>query len=126
MEEQELQIYTTTGKDNKEYKNIVLKTKVDKATGEVRQGLKTDHFITVEKAFADGRKVAGGADWTMFGCGAKYKGEEVSFVLYDRDHDAWKECGGVGDVIRISAYTHKYKYQDVEKSTLKLKFELVE
>ena len=40
--------------------------------------------------------------YTFYSCTVDYQGEEVSFVLYEQDHQAFADCGGVGDQVKIS------------------------
>jgi len=128
MNEQELNIYETTSK-GKQYKNIVLKTKVDKRTGEVKQGLTSGNYIVIEKVFPKGyeNKVGSGEGaYSWFSCKAVYKGEEVSFPLYTKDHNNYEAVGGMGDKVKISAVSEEYEYKGEKNTRLALSFDLVE
>lgn len=126
MEKQELQPVKANVKDKQgnDIYNLNLKTRVDKTTGEVSIGLKPGHYIELEKVFVEGyeHKKPG---YNFYSCKAIYQGQEVSFILSEREHDMYKELGGIGDIVRISAESYTYKYQGVEKKGLKLNFERV-
>ena len=127
-EEQVLDVYDS-GKVNQKtgqtYKNIYLKTKVDKATGEVFQGLKAGHHIVVQKVFEKGYEFKG-EDYSSFSCLVKYGDHEVTFWLYDKDHEKYAAIGGVDDFVKIEAEAYTYKTKGVEKKGLALNFSAVE
>ncbi len=93
-EEQELDIV-----ENGAYKNINPKPNANKGI----KGLDIDNFITVEKVFAEGLEIASkNPKWSPFySCKVKYKNEEVSFLCSQKEHDIFKEVGGIGDNIKI-------------------------
>lgn len=105
--EQDLQIY-----ENGQYKNVYLKTRYKRNGRDLVieggkkvpefMGLEDGNHIIVEKVdFAEGNKIEK-PTYTMFSCKALYKGQEISFVLYERDHINWASAGGVGDKVKIS------------------------
>jgi len=100
--------------------NLYLKTKVNNATGEVIQGLTANNHLIVEKTFAEGYKAKFG-----YSCKVKYNGIDCSFFLTEREHEEYKEIGGVGDKVKITATPYTYNYQGVEKKGMTFKFEQV-
>ena len=131
MTEAKLEIYENTS-NGKTYKNIALKSKLDKNTkAVVMQGLEDGEFIIIEKGnFAEGRSVMSGVGqngkpWNMFSCAVKYNGDDVSFILYDRDHEAYADCGGVGDKLKISLTEEKMVTPMGKRLIDKLSFEIV-
>ena len=121
MAEQELQILT-----NGEYKNINLKTRVDKKTGQVQQGLTVGNHIIVEKGdFTDALEIPKGT-YNLYRFSGIYKGEEVAWFGTRQDEaDEWAECGGVGDKVKITLVQVPYKFKGKEDTRLGLSFELV-
>jgi len=133
--EQELEIRT-----NGEYKNLNLITKferdgqnvklVDGKTIVKEQGLEVGNFVIVEKVFAEGRDVPSkNAGWSnSFTCKATYLGEEVSFWLKPVEHDQYKDCGGIGDKVKISLIEVEVPDKKTGKMNKyeNLRFELVE
>jgi len=91
-EEQTLEIV-----QNGEYKNINLKPKLNKGIA----GLNDGNFIVVEKVFAEGYEVESKFG-KSYSCRAKYKGDEVSFWLNAKEHDVYKDLGGIGDSVKIT------------------------
>lgn len=131
MEKHSLEIKESSGRDGQVYKNINLKTRVNKATGEVIPGIPVGKYIDVEKMFADGLKGVSGPGWQLMNIKAKYEGEDVSFSLMDNDRDdseykKFLAVGGVGDVVRIAAEQVKYTYKGQEKVKIDLSFSKVE
>lgn len=104
--EQNLEIYTTKNGD-KEYNNIYLTTRVDKRTGEPKIGLKPGNFITVKKKYAEGYR-QGAGESVYYSCAVIYKDKEVGFLLNEKNHELFKNCGGEGDTIRISFSTESF------------------
>lgn len=110
MEEQELEIRT-----NGQYKNITIKTRYDwdgqnkcfkfdtdgnKIIKE--QGIKPGHQVIIEKVFAEGYEVKTKYG-SVYSCKVLYKDEEVTFWLTnDFLHNNYKNCGGIGDKIKVS------------------------
>lgn len=105
--EQDLQIY-----ENGQYKNIYPKTRY-KRNGKnyvIENGQKVplflgledgNHTIVKKHKFVDGKKIEK-PTYTMYVCIVEYKGEEVSFILYENDHEKYSSAGGVGDKVKIS------------------------
>ena len=110
----------TTNKNGKEYKNINLKTRV--SAGEVIQGLEPNTFIIVQKKFPEGRPIT---EYPLFSCGVVYNGEDVSFVLNDKEHEEFKKCGGTGDNIKIMLHQEEYEWDGKKKKKAVLTFEKV-
>lgn len=131
MEKHELEILETPGKEGKVFKNINLKTRVDKRTGGVIPGIPAGKYIEVEKLHADGKPGPSGSGWQLMNINAKYSGEEVSFALMDNDYPnsdykRFSDTGGAGDVVRISCSAQKYTKDGKELSRLVLDFSKVE
>jgi len=124
--EQDLKIIEVGKKDKNgnDIKNINLKTRVNKATGEVTQGLTVGNHIIVTKIFAEGYENKG-ASYSSFSCKARYKGEEVSFWLSQKEHDQYKEVGGIDDDIKVTLVSYEYTFNNVKKTATKLVFDLV-
>lgn len=124
--EQELEIKKMSIKDKQgnDINNLTLKTRVVKATGEVLQGLKVGNHIIVEKIFAEGYKNDRGI-YSFYSCKAKYKGVEVSFLLNEKEHESYKEAGGIGDKVKISLESYEYTYKNEKKTANKLVFQTV-
>ena len=109
MTQQELNVIT-----NGKYKNIELKAKPKRGI----VGITPGSFILVEKTFIEGlavpsrtyTKKVNGQDVPSISYSCKAKlgmldgsfTEEVSFWLTEREHDLYKVCGGVGDVVKIT------------------------
>ena len=120
--EQKLEI-TKTSKGDKEYNNLNLKTKVDKATGSVVQGLNVGNHIIVEKGeFAEGKEVG---QYGSFLCNVKYEGVDVAFFLKDKEHPNFAACGGCGDKVKITMTSKQYTYNGKEGTSLVPVFEPV-
>lgn len=120
MPEQELQV-ATTEKNGKEYNNIFLKP------FRGNTGLEPGNFVIVEKIFVEGFRI--GAQYgDIFSCKAKYKDNEVSFILNPRDHDIYKEIGGIGDNVKITLEeeTRLNQKTKVKMIVSVLRFELAE
>lgn len=95
--------------ENNGYKNLILKpTKAQKQKGV--EGLKPGNYLFVEKTFPEGLEIPSkqfmkpdGSPQLSYACKAKYKDEEVSFFLKEREHEAYKVLGEVGSTIKITA-----------------------
>lgn len=90
MTEQKIDIKITTGKNGKEYKNLTLKD------------INIGNYIIVEKQFAEGLKVKGKFG-DVYSIGVKYNDDLCSFWLNEKQHDKYKELGGIGDKLKITA-----------------------
>lgn len=131
--EQELEILEIESKGNV-YKNLNLKTKVDRATGGVIPGLTVGNYIIVEKVFPEGYenvrkyKNADGTEKEVrsFSCKVIYKGEEASFWLNEQEHNKFASIGGSGDDIKIIMTQADYKFKGETKKKLVADFDLVE
>ena len=120
-EEQKLEIV-----QNGEYNNITLKTRVNKSTGQVSQGLTTGNFITVTKEDFDEAFEIDKGTYKIYSCKADYLGTVISFILNREDEVAdWNSCGGVGDRVKITSTVVGYKFKGEAKTRLGLNFELV-
>lgn len=121
MAEQELQIYT-----NGEYKNVFLKTKTDKKTGEVKQGLTLGNHVILEKGEFAEAYVHEAPNYTSYKLEFIYKGELVAYWTYREDEATdWNDVGGTGDKVKVTAVSIPYKYKGKEQTRLGLSFELV-
>jgi len=116
---------------NGEYKNVSLKNKYKVENGKkvvTQQGINPGDSAVIEKIFAEGKE-QDGKYGPFFGCKAKLEsGEEVSFILNPREHELFRECGGVGDKVKVSAYVHDFinPKNGNEGKVERLKFDLVE
>lgn len=110
MAEQELKIIEVT-KGDKTYRNLDFRE------------LEVDNFIVVEKTFAEGLEVKGKFG-PMYSIGIKYKDQECSAFLSEKQHKEYKEIGGVGDKIKITKYEAKIKVKAGSMLVNRLKFEL--
>lgn len=115
MAEQELDIIEKNG-----FKNIYPKPK-----GDTIKGLEFDNYIIVEKLFAEGREI-NGKFGSYYSAGVLYKNQEVSFLLNEAEHNQYAQTGGIGDRIKVTCFEHKFKFNNMNGSTPRLKFELVE
>ena len=96
---------------NGQYKNLILKTRYKKNNGNLvivngqkqveTQGLEDGEFIVVQKVFVEGYE-NNGKFGVSFSCKVKYKDEECSFWLNEKEHDAYKVTGGIDDKVKIS------------------------
>jgi hypothetical protein len=100
--------------------NLNLKTKVNAATGEVIQGLTVGNYVIVEKVFATGFEAKFG-----YSCKVRYNNTECSFFLSQKEHEVYKDLGGIGDKVKITAVSYEYKYQGVDKKGITFQFELL-
>ncbi len=89
-------------KTGKNYLNINLINRFDKVTGEVTKGIAVGNHIVVQKVFEKGYENIK-PNYTIYSCLVRYKGEEVGFPLFDKDHEKFAACGGVDDNIMIAA-----------------------
>lgn len=107
MPEQDLEI-----KANGDFKNIYLKTRYNRdSKGDLvlkdgkkvvlEQGLEDGNFVIVEKVFPTGMKIEK-PTYTFYSCKVKYKDDEVTFILYENEHEQYLSCGGQGDKVKIS------------------------
>lgn len=108
-------------KEGQEIYNLNLKTKIDKKTGAVIQGLMVGDSITVEKIYEGGFETK--FDWSIK---VKYKDKNCSFFMRDKFYEEWKVTGGVGDKIRITAENYEYTFDNEKKTAIGLKFKLIE
>jgi len=83
--------------ENGQYKNINLKPKPMKGI----TGIDNGNYIIVEKVFAEGFENEGKFG-KSYSCKVRYKDEECSFWLNEKEHAIYGPLGGVGDLIRIS------------------------
>jgi hypothetical protein len=101
--------------ENKGYKNINLKEQakvpieVNGKQKEVMVFVLDGESVVVEKNFKDGKAVVSskyknpdGTPSTSYACMVKYEGEDVSFFLNARQHDAYKVLGDKGSKIKIT------------------------
>lgn len=94
MTEQKIDIKKNMGKNGKEYSNLDLKT------------IEDGNYIIVEKMFPEGLKVEGKFG-PVYSIGVKYNDELCSFWLNPKQNTAYKECGEVGDKIKVTAREEK-------------------
>ncbi|OYT25606.1 MAG: hypothetical protein B6V02_03270 [Thermoprotei archaeon ex4572_64] len=80
--------------------------------------------MVVEKIFAEGKGFPNQFGGTSYIVGVKYLDEEVSFFLDEKPHEIYKECGGIGDSVKI---TSTLTENPVTKGTFykKLSFDLL-
>lgn len=103
MEEQKLEIIENE-KNGKVYKNLNLKSRLHKGI----KGLDDGNYVIVEKQYAEGYEFVSpslkdgkGNPVVSYSCRAFYGGEDVSFWLSEKEHEMYKEAGGVGDNVKI-------------------------
>lgn len=132
MAEQELQIYDTGVEDKKNggtFKNIYLKTKtkVDPSSGDVdvKKGLADGNHVIVQKVFDKGFKIEK-PNYTIFSCKVRYKDEEVTFILNEKEHERYVNTGGMDDKVKITATAFESNFGGSTRKFMKLDFELVE
>lgn len=111
---------TSRESNGREYKNINLKTRLN--GGELVKGLEPNTYIIVQKQFVEGRPIT---QYPLFSCKVIYKGEEVSFVLNEKEHEQYKKIGEVGDNVKISMHQETYTWEGKEKKKAVLTFEKV-
>ena len=121
--EEGIKVYDTGRKDKagNDIYNVYLKTMVDKTTGDIKVGLKPNQTIIMEKIFAEGYENKKGT-YSFFSCKAKYQDKEVSFLLFEKDHDSFKEAGGIGDEFSVTLTPYEYKFDNESKKANKLVF----
>lgn len=128
MVEQTLKIYESekiNAKTGEPYKNIYLKTKLNKMTNTVYEGLTPGNHIIVQKIFAEDKEFPGNG-YSSFACNVRYADHEVGFWLYDKDHEKWAACGGADDFVKIEAETYTFTREGKQQQAIGLKFSLVE
>ncbi len=121
-------MYKKTGRkfDLKDGKKVVL-----------NQGLEDGNFVIVTKQFESGMLIKEGPidakthkpTYVLYGVRVKYKDEEnVSFTLFEKDHEAFSKVGGIGDKIKIELNKEVYVNPNtgMEGISEKLTFSLVE
>ena len=106
-EEQKLNVKRQDG-----YSNIYLKD------------IEPDNYIIVEKVFPEGLEKEGKYG-KYYIVKAKYNDEEVSFFLSSREHDTWKNLGGEGDLIKVTAFEETIKVKSNKMIVTRRKFDLV-
>lgn len=87
------------------------------------------NFITVEKTFPSGMEVKGKffdeqKQNFSYSCRVNYKGEEVSFWLNKREHEAYALLGGVGDALKLTKVEEPYTAMGQKRIRETFKFEL--
>lgn len=120
MEERKLKIV-----ENKGYKNLDFKEKATVVLNgkevKTEEFVLDDGFVFIQKSYVEGLEKVGskaGKTWKFYICKGKYAGDEVSFILTEREHEAYKVLGGVDDTIKVTG-----KKND---KWLNLQFELVQ
>lgn len=120
MAEDNLEIMETQ-KDGRVFKNLNLKTRVK--AGAVIQGIQPGNHIVVKKTtFPEGRKLP---NFPLYSCTCEYKGEQVSIVLNEQEHEHWKQFD-IDDNIKISLEQEPYEFQGKKGMKAVLTFEKVE
>lgn len=97
-------------KDGETIYNISLKTKVMK-DGTTMQGLISGKHIILEKIFPKGFENKK-SDYSTFSINVRYDGKVCSFMLYDKDHAAFEQAGGSGDLVKVAAQSYEYDKKD--------------
>jgi hypothetical protein len=120
--------------------NLEIKKQVkgDKTYNNINfKDLSTDNYVIVEKTFAEGmkftskfpKKNAKGeviGDAYTYSIGIKYKDTLCSAWLNQKEHDLYKDVGGVGDKIKVTLYRAEVKLKSGDLLVKKLRFEKVE
>lgn len=125
MAEQKLDII-----EKGQYKSINLKNKYSVVNGKKvikLQGINPDNHVDVTKVFVEGYK-NDGKFGVSYSCKANYNGQEVSFWLNEKEHNIYKDCGGIGDVVRLSVKKETFVNSKTGMESIydKLFFEKVE
>lgn len=111
MPEQDLEITK-----NGEYNNLSLKNRVTQS-GEIVKGIDPGNFIIVEKLYPEGRQVKTYQNGnSIYSCSVKYKGEQCSFILNEREHEAYTNIGGQNDKIKIAVESVEFTAPDGTKT----------
>lgn len=133
-DEKKLEVTTkTTPKGT--FQNINLKEKIKVQVGDKMITADSDFvldggYIVVEKVYPDGQPrqsnyaKADGTYPNNYSCKVNYAGEEVSFWLDERQHEAYKVLGDVGSKIKVIGA--KVENTRGGKDFLNLSFELVQ
>ncbi len=121
MVEQELEIQI-----NGDFKNISPKPNLNKGV----KGLDIGNHIVVEKVYAEGFEMKPkAAGWKpYYSVKVVYKGEEVTFLMSQIEHNKYKEIGGVGDKVKVTLTEEKITNPKTNIVSLipRLTFEAVE
>lgn len=122
MVEQKLVGVETKGKEDKVYVNFNLKSKPLKGI----QGIDPGNYIVVKKVFAEGKEF-NGQFGKSYSCRVEHNGVEGSFWLNEKEHAKFKDCGGIGDNVKISLNKEPFvnKKTGVEMIISRLTFEKV-
>lgn len=117
MTEQTLEIQENNG-----FKNLNLKPKLHKGI----KGLDNGNHVVVNKLFKDGLEKTGQYG-KFYIIKALYQDQEVSFMLSEKEHTGYRDCGEIGDNIQIllSKESVVNKKTGVEMVYNKLNFERV-
>ena len=112
--------------ENGQYKNISLKQKWDQGDL-LRDGLGDGEYVIVNKDdnFSEGL-LNNGKFGPSYSCKVKYKDEQVSFWLNEKEHVKFAEVGDCGDTIKILNLRETFTYQGKEKKKDVLYFSKVE
>lgn len=116
-----------TTKTGEQLFSVSLKTKVDKNTGDIIQGLKPGEELIVEKLFKGGLQGKFEGSYNI-----KFYIEEegvkklCSTYVNTKQHVAYEAAGDMGAKVKITAYNREYMYGDEKKTTLDFKFETVQ
>jgi len=101
--EQKIEIKTSGA-----YKNIAPK-----------KDLEQGNYIVIEKKFVDAKEMTGGKfNNTSFLAQVIYEGEEVSFFMTPKEHDQFKDVGGVGDRIKCILGEKTFERKSKEGKTV--------
>ena len=105
--------------ENGQYKNLQLKPY--KGVG----GLEDGQYVDIMKTKYVETKEIVKTNWTGYSATFEYEGEECSTMFFDKSEaDAYNMTGGLGDVVRVSAYEEKVvNKQGMKVLVTRLKFE---
>jgi len=119
MVEQDLEI-----REAGEYKNLDLKPNLKRGVKGIDNG---NHIIITKNVYAEGMEKEGNYG-KYYICQVEYKGEDVGFLLSAKEHAPYKDCGGVGDKVKITLNKEEYTNpkSGIQMLIPRLSFELVE
>lgn len=84
--------------------NIYLKPKDDK------DSLQVGDHLHLEKIFAEGIEKKGKFPTPYYVCQAKYGDKVVAFLLSQKEHEDFKNCGTVGTKVKVSLVEERLEY----------------
>jgi len=107
-----------------QYKNLDFKPNLKKGYKGLDNG---NHIVITKNNFAEGMEKEGQYG-KFYVCQVEYKGEDVGFILNEKEHTLYKDCGGVGDKLTVTLNKVEYlnPVTNIQMLLNKLAFKLVE